>query len=707
MVRRLLSAIALATITLAVSAQVWVGSAGIPAVKNSNQKVFVQKKFKNRLVQQDVQQKGFKMAVAPKAQKAPQFAPMAPEDENTTWWGYPLGNAIYGWGFADIDQAIGAGGLLAKQTAYNVAMYVPNNYAGARIEKLSITFLDPANMSDVKIWFAPLATDNYGYPELPAKAEDASYWFSLPVSEINVPEISGGSYMLSPTEITLPEPFDIPAKGICIGYSFTGKSDDMPIIVGDESQSGGFFFSYDYGGVTWDDFGGYGFGNLTTEAYLNLDNCIKNKVSIGTIGEFTMKSGVEQLISARISNVGPNEISSISYMLTVDGVPGVEMPIRLDEPMASQDYTYLDIPVTVDPGIYEINLKITKVNGEPNALEGVGTVDADGRVVAIANPAERTSVVEETTGTWCQWCPRGHVGMERLKETLGSKVITIASHIGYNSSNPDPMECSSYMDFQKYLSGGSAPSALIDRVAMADPYSGFYQLTSANDYYRFAADKAVELVDSEIPSEASVKLDAEWSDDAKTAIKANVTTTFNVDRKDAPYGLVFVIKEDGMSGTDGSWYQVNAYSKPGHRYTDSDMDFFNTAGNYVKMTYDDVAVAAWDVLQGRANSITAPIKKGEGQNYSMALSIARNTLIQNKDNLTLVAMLVNRNNLRIVNAAQVSMGTTSAIHGVGTGSASLTETARYSVNGTRLTAPQRGLNIVKMNDGSVRKQMVK
>ena len=36
-----------------------------------------------------------------------------------------------------------------------------------------------------------------------------------------------------------------------------------------------------------------------------------------------------------------------------------------------------------------------------------------------------------------------------------------------------------------------------------------------------------------------------------------------------------------------------------------------------------------------------------------------------------------------------------------------TETARYSVDGRRLAAPQRGLNIVKMSDGTTRKVVVK
>lgn len=707
MVKKLLSAIALATVALTVSAQVWVGSDGQTTVRNGNKTVAVQKKFKSHLAQQPAWQKNGPLQVMPKARKSPLQVPLAPEADNSIWWGYPLGQQMWGWGFAALDEALGAGGMLASQTNYNVAMYVPNNYAGGRIDSLAIMFLDPAKMSDVKIWFGPLSTDNDGYPVLPEKAEDALYWFDLPTSKIEAPEQTPDGYNIKPTLIEVPEPFNIPVDGVCIGYSFKGESTDMPIIVGDESHSGGFFFSYLYNSIfCWDDFGGMGAGNLTTQAMINLDNCIKNKAQVGYIGEYTVKADAEALVSSKISNVGPNEINSVSYVLTVDGVAGAETAVTFSQPLPSQKATYLDVPATFQEGNHEIVLKVTKVNGEPNALEGVGEVEKDGYVVAIANPAERISVVEETTGTWCQWCPRGHVGMEKLDKTLGDKVIGIATHISAGQNAPDPMECSSYMDFHRYLSGGSAPSALFDRVVMADPYSGLYELTSADDHYRFAADKVVETIQSEIPSEAKVLLDANWTDDTKTAIKANVTTTFAINRDDAPYGIIFVLKEDGMSGTDMSWYQVNAYRNPGHGFTDSDMDKFNNGKSYVNMSYDDVAVAAWDIIEGRAGSIQAPIVKDAAQEFSMALSIARNTLIQNKDNLTLVAMLVNRNNLRIVNAAKVDMIVYSGIDGVEAGGGQLDEVARYNANGVRIDAPAKGVNIVKMSDGSVRKVVV-
>ena len=48
----------------------------------------------------------------------------------------------------------------------------------------------------------------------------------------------------------------------------------------------------------------------------------------------------------------------------------------------------------------------------------------------------------------------------------------------------------------------------------------------------------------------------------------------------------------------------------------------------------------------------------------------------------------------------------SGINGV-YGNGKATETARYSADGTRIAKPQRGLNIIRMSDGTVRKVYVK
>lgn len=47
-----------------------------------------------------------------------------------------------------------------------------------------------------------------------------------------------------------------------------------------------------------------------------------------------------------------------------------------------------------------------------------------------------------------------------------------------------------------------------------------------------------------------------------------------------------------------------------------------------------------------------------------------------------------------------------AINDVATSTAGTKEVARYSVNGIRLSAPVKGINIVRMSDGTVKKVIV-
>lgn len=60
---------------------------------------------------------------------------------------------------------------------------------------------------------------------------------------------------------------------------------------------------------------------------------------------------------------------------------------------------------------------------------------------------------------------------------------------------------------------------------------------------------------------------------------------------------------------------------------------------------------------------------------------------------------------RTVNIRFVYDETSNSIASIGNGSA--VEVARFTVDGRQLTQPQRGLNIVKMSDGSIKKVLVK
>ena len=75
--------------------------------------------------------------------------------------------------------------------------------------------------------------------------------------------------------------------------------------------------------------------------------------------------------------------------------------------------------------------------------------------------------------------------------------------------------------------------------------------------------------------------------------------------------------------------------------------------------------------------------------------------------LSLTAILVNLNSLGIVNATQVHLGAGAAGITDVQKDANSNVVERYNLNGMRMNAPQKGLNIVRLADGRCVKVAVK
>ena len=75
--------------------------------------------------------------------------------------------------------------------------------------------------------------------------------------------------------------------------------------------------------------------------------------------------------------------------------------------------------------------------------------------------------------------------------------------------------------------------------------------------------------------------------------------------------------------------------------------------------------------------------------------------------LAVIAMII-RNDGKIENAAKFNLSNDPAgIEGISEYKGELKEVARYTIDGLRISAPQRGLNILKLSDGSTIKILVK
>ena len=659
-------------------------------------------------------------------------AEKAAADEGLTWFSYINSNDVAAVGFDALASGLGVD-FLAGQNKYNIAFMAPSNYAKAKIDSVQFFVLSGCQYDNLTVWVSSVkyeTVEGKNYLSFPESADKADAKVVVPAADVKAVLDKLPANYVGPVSVKLPTPFTIPAEGALVGYSYDGKSSDRSIVMaGTSSEAAGCFFQYDYEGErTFESLSSIVGMSSSIQIGLDVSDCEANDASVATDPETTTLINTDQQYPFYVTNNSAKPITQITYHFTIDGEQQPEKTLDLSSPIESMET--VSLPLTKkfeDEGLHTIELTLSKVNGNENVNE---SSSATYSVIALEKSADRVSVVEEQTGTWCGWCPRGHVALDLLNKQLGDKVVTLAGHYTNSQSQVDPMNIlgdnitsqaealADYgwvaMNLSSMLGGGGFPGAMFDRLIATDPYVGINTKKGKNGTYEFSATALVKAIQEKIPSEADFSMTASWADDKNTDIKVDLTTTFNYDRFGSfPYGVAFVLSENGMTGKGATWKQLNYFSKlagvnGASDFNNPDMAAWFKAGFYVSTTYDNVVVQAWNPLGTAAivDKSQTDIVKGEAIPFSATLKV-NSDLIQNYDNLTLSALLVNLNSCAVVNAAKVVLGKCAAgIEDVNS-EANNNVVSRYNVNGMRINGAQKGLNIVKLANGKVVKMAVK
>ena len=659
-------------------------------------------------------------------------AEKAAVDEGLTWFSYITSNDLGAVGFDALASGLGVD-FLAGQNKYNIAFLAPGNYAKAKIDSVEFWVLSGCQYDNLTVWVSSVkyeTVEGKNYLSFPESADKADAKVVVPAADVKAVLDKLPANYVGPISVKLPTPFTIPADGALVGYSYDGKSSDKSIVLaGISSEAAGCFFQYDYEGErNFESLSSIVGMSSSIQIGLDVSDCEANDATVSANPELTTLVKTKQQYPFYITNNSAKPITQLTYSISVDGVNGAEKSLDLSSPIEPMETA--SIPYTTafeDDGVHTVELNISKVNGNTNINK---KSSAEYSIIALEKSADRVSVVEEQTGTWCGWCPRGHVALDLLNKQLGDKVVTLAGHFTNGESQVDPMnilgdnitsQAERFADYglvamtlSSLLGGGGLPGAMFDRVVAADPYVGANTTKGKNGTYEYGATDLVNLLKEENPSEADFSMTASWADDKNTDIKVDLTTTFNYNRFGSfPYGVAFVLSENGMTGQGATWKQLNYYSKlagvnGASDFNNPDMAAWFKAGSYVSTTYDNVVVQAWNPLGNAAivDKSKTDIDKGEVIHFSTTLKV-NSDLIQNYNNLTLSALLVNLNSLAVVNAAKVVLGNCAAgIEDVNS-EANNNVVSRYNVNGMRINGAQKGLNIVKLANGKVVKMAVK
>ncbi|MBO4801640.1 MAG: hypothetical protein J5545_07225 [Bacteroidaceae bacterium] len=543
--------------------------------------------------------------------KAPQVPIAGNDEQEQMWWGYFEG---------DVAGCVGFGGSSETET-YWIAIGITNKLTlaqGNSITGIRFAVSGAAYLSNVHVWIAN---------SLPSSLAEVLVDVPVDASKLNDDAW---------TEVALPEPFAVPNKTFYVGYTceVAGTDDSLyPVLLryNGANQDNSFWVRTSGLAPSWNDsFKQY--GPVAVQVFLEGENFPKNSVDVSKSFNdvFALPDGSAEAVLT-LTNCGTNKVTSIDYCIDLPNSYTDDIHMEIEGLEGLNDTKEIRIPVPADskPGRTTRAITITKVNGEDNGIE---EAYSDGYCVTLSRAVERRTVVEEFTGTWCGWCPRGTVGLELINQQFGEKAITIAVH------DSDPME----IDYG-VGSGAGYPSAYVDRAIVADPYFG------VNGENRGICDLVAES--NKVLAEASVDLQAPvLNKSGNVTFKTDVC--FNYTSKEVHYALGYVIVADGLTGTGRKWLQSNFYCNPEIKEEWEEVtdlaDYLN-GDPYIPQTYNHVAIAAKGMDGGIEKSIKS-VSDGDTLTVTGTVALTGNTVLQSFDNLKVVSVLFNTTTGTIVNA---------------------------------------------------------
>ncbi|MCR9172914.1 MAG: Omp28-related outer membrane protein [bacterium] len=331
-------------------------------------------------------------------------------------------------------------------------------------------------------------------------------------------------------------------------------------------------------------------------------------------------AGKDENPSVTVANTGTDAITSFDVEVQAFGSTITENVTGVN--LAAGQSMVVDFSSAITTGSTEesTTATISNING---GTDGDATDNDACAIVSPVIPAPGKVVVgEEATGTWCPWCTRGTVFMDRYEEDFGEYWAGIAVH------NNDPMVVTDYDASIGPLIGGY-PSALVDRGADVDPSA------MSTDFYTRLQTMPVASINNSSTWNAATR-------ELSVTVEADFTSAAN-----SNYRLACVLTEDGVTGTGSGYDQANAYAGGGN----GPMGGYELLPNPVpasQMVYDHVARDIAPDFDGDPNSFPATVNAGEQHSVTFTFTIPQEW---NVSMMHIIGLLIDPNG-RIDNAGK-------------------------------------------------------
>lgn len=574
-----------------------------------------------------------------------------------------------------------------RRENYDVAVRLDSRaLQGLRITRISVP-LPAVNVDAASVWLTS---------EL--KLENVSG------KRVNVADIATVSATIGADgtlDVALPEPYTVSAsETLYVGYTFetTALSEETlrPVATVAGTTDGGLYI---HSSRTWRDW-------TDASAELNATSRLAVTVagdipavaaSVVDLAPVKTATGRDFTLDVRLASSGLEPFSNV----TLEYIAGDYKATRTVEVDNRLSASYLrSIPVSLPVGAitklgeYKTSVTVTAVDGKPNAAV---CPSAESAVKVLSMLPVKRPLMEEYSGTWCQFCVRGIAAFERMRSLYPDRFTAVVYH------NGDPMATLAVDDYPDHPEG--LPGAYIDRVEECDPYYG----ADLESYFGIQP-----LWEKYAAGYSPVDMNARATIDYSTmTAKVDVDYMF-VENVATSRQMICIITADNLTGTVGRWTQKNAYSGHNPAAYIPEMKQFCEAPDSIRLPFNDVAIA-FDNLYGNndAGLTTTPdrrVTKSFTFDLSNITDVNRGVRIPLEGaTIKAVAAIVNKSTGTVDNSVTARAISTS-VGDAGISQATVVSTSHYTLQGVAADISRAAagvyIEVARMSDGTTRTRKI-
>lgn len=484
-------------------------------------------------------------------------------------------------------------------------------------------------------------------------------------------------------EVKFDEPYTIQAGEVLYaGYSYTQLSNkkdykSFPFSAVEEGLENQSLWVYCKIGnnAGWNEFG-MGGANMSIQVLVEGDFA-EYAVLPEDFGTLKGAKNKDLAVAVKFMNNSKEAVSSLGYVVSVDGVAGSEQSVDVSPAVGVGAYGTFkaNVPCGNTEGLKEVKVEVTKVNGHKN---GASSTVANGKISIADKMYERNVCIEEFTTEKCGNCPRVAGFLHTyLEEADPTRVFAVCHHAGYYTDWLTKA-CDNKLLYLFNDNGGSfAPAMMFNREPAFDS--------------QYAAGQKDNVT---IPSSAAeIKtITNYYLDETMADAKLDMTLTYD----EGESKVIIVVTGESNKGYDTENALLTVY------LTEDNVKAKNQSGAskfYHQHVIRDYNSNWGDALTWNDNKFSATYEFDVDEAWK-------------KDDLKVVAFLnkhntKNRLDNRIENVTGKDLiEKPTAIESVGSADNAV-EVARYNAAGQRINGKQKGLNIVKLSNGTTLKVVVK